>query len=176
MNQTECKTCGRLKKVTRVVSMTLLVLFLGSYVYSYASIFSDVGMSVVATYIDTENENVMRAVEVITENCKYMDDSYFREDCLIVGTENWVLLNIGNDLHMTPPSLPQSPALTSELGEGNCVDKAIFTASILKALKVSKVFLVSQKQHMCVLVQSGKIGFKFLNCLPHADTLAVKRV
>lgn len=69
----------------------------------------------------------------------------------------------------------QFPIETLRRSSGNCVDRAVFAATLLKELDFEHVYLVMQTTHMCVMV-SDSYGIHTMHCIADSPIWGTLRV
>lgn len=95
--------------------------------------------------------------EKITQPCE--NKAYFKEDCYF----DKIALYVYNNIKYNENISLSDPEEILKRGEGNCVSKASLFAGLMCSLNKSRVYFVSQPEHLCVLVSISS-GKRFFNC------------
>jgi hypothetical protein len=156
----------RIYKATFIVAVAIALVVL-IIITNFMGLTTYASLSIIAGYVGSTNETLEISDRIRLE-CGEED-----WNCYIYGVAEATPRN--HIWEPTPPRWIQSPETTLENGEGNCVDKSVLQATLLKELDMEHVHLVAQPHHICVMVSHPK-GIQALGCYPDDPMLGILEV
>ena len=125
-------------------------------------------LSIMSSYVKSTNETLEISNQIFQECGTFEPWNCYVNRVMLASQVEHIMVS-------TPPRWIQSPAITLKLEKGNCVDKSILEATLLKELGMQHVYLVSQPRHVCVMV-AHPAGWQTLRCFSNDPIVGVLEV